>query len=63
MAIAEVKPRVAWTRGLLAEIAAREGIVELVSVAEVGRLLKKRGLQPHRSHQWLNPAIEDEAAF
>lgn len=36
-------PHSQWTRGLLAEVAAREGIVESVSVAEVGRWLKKGG--------------------
>lgn len=34
-------PHSRWTRGLLAEVAAREGIVDSVSVAEVGRWLKK----------------------
>lgn len=36
-------PHSQWTRGLLAEVAAREGIVDSVSVAEVGRWLKKGG--------------------
>ena len=34
-------PHSQWTRGLLAEEAARQGIVESISVAEVGRWLKK----------------------
>ena len=34
-------PHSQWTRQLLAEEAARQGIVESVSVAEVGRWLKK----------------------
>ena len=36
-------PHSEWTRRLLAEEAARQGIVESVSVAEVGRWLKKGG--------------------
>jgi putative transposase len=36
-------PHSQWTRGLLAEVAAREGIVDSISVAEVGRWLKKGG--------------------
>ena len=39
-------PHSQWTRGLLAEVASREGIVESVSVAEVGRWLKKGGSNP-----------------
>lgn len=39
-------PHSRWTRGLLAEVAAREGIVDSVSVAEVGRWLKKGGFNP-----------------
>jgi transposase len=39
-------PHSQWTRGLLAEVAAREGILESVSVAEVGRWLKKGGFNP-----------------
>ncbi len=39
-------PHSRWTRGLLAEVAAREGIVDSVSVAEVGRWLKKGGSSP-----------------
>ncbi len=36
-------PHSQWTRGLLGEGAAREGIVDSVSVAEVGRWFKKGG--------------------
>lgn len=36
-------PHSQWTRRLLAEEAARQGIVESVSIAEVGRWLKKGG--------------------
>ena len=36
-------PHSQWTRRLLADEAARQGIVESVSVAEVGRWLKKGG--------------------
>lgn len=36
-------PHSQWTRQLLADEAARQGIVESVSVAEVGRWLKKGG--------------------
>jgi len=39
-------PHSRWTRGLLAEVAVREGTVESVSVAEVGRWLKKGGSNP-----------------
>ena len=36
-------PHSHWTRRLLAEESARQGIVESVSIAEVGRWLKKGG--------------------
>lgn len=36
-------PHTRWTRALIAQVAATEGIVESVSVAEVGRWLKKGG--------------------
>jgi transposase len=36
-------PHTRWTRALIAQVAAQEGIVESVSVAEVGRWLKKGG--------------------
>ena len=36
-------PHTQWTRGLLARIAAEKGIVSSVSVAEIGRWLKKGG--------------------
>ena len=36
-------PHSQWTRGLLARIAQERGIVESVSVAEIGRWLKKGG--------------------
>lgn len=39
-------PHSQWTRRLLAEEAARQGIVESVSVAEVGRWLKKGDFSP-----------------
>lgn len=39
-------PHSHWTRRLLAEEAARQGIVESVSIAEVGRWLKKGGFSP-----------------
>ena len=34
-------PHTRWTRALIAQVAAQEGIVESVSVAEVGRWLKR----------------------
>ena len=37
-------PHSQWTRGLLAQIAVQKGIVSSVSVAEIGRWLKKGGL-------------------
>ena len=36
-------PHTQWTRGLLARIAVEKGIVSSVSVAEIGRWLKKGG--------------------
>lgn len=39
-------PHSVWTRQLLADEAARQGIVASVSVAEVGRWLKKGGSSP-----------------
>lgn len=36
-------PHTRWTRALIAQVASKEGIVESVSVAEVGRWLKKGG--------------------
>jgi putative transposase len=39
-------PHTRWTRALIAQVAAQKGIVESVSVAEVGRWLKKGGSSP-----------------
>jgi len=36
-------PHTRWTRGLLAQVAVEKGIVSSVSVAEIGRWLKKGG--------------------
>jgi len=52
-----------WThRELTDEVIAR-GIVESISVSQVGRYLSQAELQPHRSKYWLNTKEKDPEVF
>jgi putative transposase len=52
-----------WTPQLLQIEVEKLGIVDSISVRQVGRFFKELDLQPHRSQCWLNPNIEDFEQF
>ena len=52
-----------WTPQLLQIEVTKLGIVDSISVRQIGRFLKERDLQPHRSQCWLNPKIENMEQF
>jgi len=43
------RPTTHWTHRELADEAISQGIVETISASQVGRILKKKDLQPHRT--------------
>ena len=51
-----------WTHRELAREAISQGIVERISASQVGRILKKRDIQPHRIRYWLNAKADDRKA-
>ena len=56
-------PVVNWTHELLAKVAVEKGIVDSISARNVGFILKKNELKPHKSKHWLYPRIDDWAEF
>ena len=54
------RPITHWTHRELAEEAISQGIVESISASQVGRILKKNDLQPHRSRYWLNAKADEK---
>jgi transposase len=54
------RPITHWTHRELAEEAISQGIVESISASQVGRILKKVDLQPHRSRYWLNVKADEK---
>ena len=52
-----------WTAGSLRDEAIVLGIVDDISVRQVGRYLNEKDLKPHRTKSWLNPDIEDFEEF
>jgi len=52
-----------WTHRELTEEVLGRGIVESISVSQVGRYLAQAKLQPHRSKYWLNTKEKDPAVF
>src|SRR6476646_3458067 len=57
------RPITRWTHRELRDEVVRRGIVESISVAQVGRYLKQSALQPHRSKMWLNTTEKDPDKF
>src|SRR6478752_8755878 len=57
------RPITRWTHRELRDEVVRRGIVESISVAQVGRYLKQAALQPHRSKMWLNTTEKDPETF
>jgi transposase len=57
------RPITCWTHRELRDEVVRRGIVESISVAQVGRYLKQSALQPHRSKMWLNTTEKDPDKF
>jgi len=53
------RPTTHWTHRELADEAISQGIVETISASQVGRILKKKDLQPHRNRYWLNVKADD----
>jgi len=52
-----------WTPELLRIEVIKLGIVDNISIRQIGRFLKERDLKPHRVQYWLNPNIEDMEEF
>jgi len=57
------RPTSHWTQEQLALEAHQRGIVDAISRATVGRILREMELQPHRSRYWLNPPASDPERF
>ena len=53
------RPITHWTQRELAEEVIKQGIVDGISPAYLGRLLKKNDLKPHRSQYWLNAKADE----
>jgi len=52
-----------WTHRELADEVIGRGIVESISISQVGRYLAQAELQPHRSKYWLNTKEKDPEVF
>ena len=52
-----------WTLRELADEVIARGIVESISISQVGRYLAQAELQPHRSKYWLNAKEKDPEVF
>src|SRR3954471_10877042 len=57
------RPITRWTHRELRDEVVKRGIVQGISVAQVGRYLKQSALQPHRSKMWLNTTEKDPDTF
>jgi len=57
------RPITRWTHRELRDEVVKRGIVESISVAQVGRYLKESALQPHRSKMWLNTTEKNPETF
>ncbi len=57
------RPITRWTHRELRDEVVKRGIVESISVAQVGRYLKQSALQPHRSKMWLNTTEKNPDTF
>jgi putative transposase len=49
-----------WTQQELVNEAVKQGIVESMSQSQMGRILRKMDLQPHRSRYWLNSKADEK---
>jgi transposase len=57
------RPITHWTNGELRAEIIKRGIVENISVSQVGRYLREAMLQPHRRKMWINTTEKDPATF
>lgn len=57
------RPISRWTHRELRDEVVRRGIVESISIAQVGRYLLEAALQPHRSKMWLNTTEKNAEKF
>lgn len=53
-------PTTHWTNKELSNQVIKQGIVEKISPSYIGRILKKKDLQPHRTRYWLNNKAEEK---
>lgn len=58
-----LRPISFWSTREIAEEAQKRGIVTSISTSKVGEILREIDVRPHKSRYWLNPKIDDEAAF
>jgi len=56
-------PYTHWTDYDLREQIIKSCIVDSISTRQVGRILKKNELAPHKSEQWLHPKIDNKEDF
>ncbi len=57
------RPITHWTAAELADELQRRGIVESISVSQVGHSLREAALKPHKSRYWLNTTEKDPQEF
>jgi transposase len=57
------RPITHWTIPELVDEVIKRGIVESISVSQVGRFLREAALQPHKKRYWLNTTEDDPVKF
>ncbi len=57
------RPITHWTAAELADELRKRGVVDSISVAQVGRYLREAKLKPHKSRYWLNTTEKDPQEF
>lgn len=57
------RPITRWTHRELRDEVLKRGIVDSISVSQVGRFLQQAAVQPHRSKLWLNTTERDPDVF
>jgi transposase len=57
------RPITHWTIPELVDEVITRGLVESISVSQVGRFLREAALQPHKKRYWLNTTEEDPVRF
>ena len=57
------RPITHWTLAELTDEIIKRGIVDSISISQVGRYLKEAAMQPHKSRYWLNTTETDPEVF